>query len=202
MFGVTAGCDYSVARPADRELLLGVNDATRFPKFASFIADKWSRGTEVADIAGGRGNLTFYLRQLGYASTIIDVRETHLPGRLRRALRKESRKTGRNVALQKVVGCVEQVDLQGFDLLAGLHPDQATEHVIRRAMALEKDFAVVPCCVFPIDGVKRSKDAWFEYLRNLCPGTQAANLPCEGDSLVFYRLSEHLAKGKVHDEST
>jgi hypothetical protein len=52
----------------------------------------------------------------------------------------------------------EKYDEEGVDLAArldacsmvvGMHPDQVTEAVIDYALANDKSFAVVPCCVFP-----------------------------------------------------
>ncbi|GAB4823002.1 hypothetical protein N2152v2_010048 [Parachlorella kessleri] len=37
---------------------------------------------------------------------------------------------------------------QGYSLLVGLHPDQATEPILDLALQTRRPFAVVPCCVF------------------------------------------------------
>jgi hypothetical protein len=34
-------------------------------------------------------------------------------------------------------------------LIVGLHPDQATERIVRFGLNYQKNFAVLPCCVFP-----------------------------------------------------
>jgi hypothetical protein len=38
--------------------------------------------------------------------------------------------------------------LNGASVIVGMHPDQATEHIVSCALALGKPWAVVPCCVF------------------------------------------------------
>ena len=38
--------------------------------------------------------------------------------------------------------------LNGASIIVGMHPDQATEHIVSCALALGKPWAVVPCCVF------------------------------------------------------
>lgn len=38
---------------------------------------------------------------------------------------------------------------QKIGLLVGLHPDQATERIVRFGLKYSKNFAVLPCCVFP-----------------------------------------------------
>ncbi|KAG0223217.1 hypothetical protein BGW41_005682 [Actinomortierella wolfii] len=40
-------------------------------------------------------------------------------------------------------------------ILVGLHPDQATEPIVRMALRLRKPFAVIPCCVFSRDNPHR-----------------------------------------------
>ena len=166
---------------------MGVNDSRRFPAFASFIHQTYPAANRIADVAGGNGRLSFYLRELGFEATVIDSRDTNLPNRMRRMLRKESIRKGKLASIPKIINKVEDEDLSEFDLLVALHPDEATEHVIRMAIALNKDFAVIPCCVFPIDGIKRSHDDWRDYLTTIAPLTQTAYLPIEGDDVVLYR---------------
>jgi len=38
--------------------------------------------------------------------------------------------------------------LRGFSICVGMHPDQATEPLVDLALALNRPFACVPCCVF------------------------------------------------------
>lgn len=40
-------------------------------------------------------------------------------------------------------------------ILIGLHPDQATEPIVRAALKAEKPFAIIPCCVFGRDNPHR-----------------------------------------------
>ena len=168
---------------------MGVHDKRRFRAFAEFIRTTYPQIGKVADVAGGHGNLSFFLRELGYDATIIDSREIHLPRWMKRILRKESVKQGRLVEIPRAVGNVEDLDLQAFDLLVGLHPDEATEYILRTAIKYDKDFAIVPCCVFPIDRVKRSKEKWFEYLISFSKDIVTAALPIKGDNIVLYRCS-------------
>ena len=168
---------------------MGVNDRRRFQAFADFIHQTYPHVHKIADVAGGRGGVSFHLYQLGYAATIIDKRDAHLPGQMQRKLRKQSVEQGRLVEIPRVVERVQQVDLRSFDLIVALHPDEATEHVIRAAIEHGKDFAVVPCCVFPMDGVKRNKEEWKEYLISLSPDIMTTSLPIQGDNVVLYRSS-------------
>ena len=42
----------------------------------------------------------------------------------------------------------EHERLASASLLAGMHPDQATEPIVDAALRLKLPFAIVPCCVF------------------------------------------------------
>ncbi|MFC1679271.1 hypothetical protein ACFL2T_03570 [Elusimicrobiota bacterium] len=143
--------------------------------------------TNIADVAGGRGRLSHHLRKLGFDSTIVDIRDAAHPGWLHRTLRKKSRRSGRLIQIPRVVAKVQDMDLSRFDLIVGLHPDEATEHIVSAAIKHDKDFAIVPCCVFPLDGVRRSKEDWREYLASLSPETEIATLPFNGSNVVLYR---------------
>jgi|ETNmetMinimDraft_23_1059889.scaffolds.fasta_scaffold03299_3 hypothetical protein len=169
---------------------MGVNDTRRFPAFANFIHETYPHAKTVADVGGGHGNLSYYLRELGHDATIIDTHEAHLPRKLQRALRKQSVKQGRLIEIPRVVGKVQDVDLRPFDIIVGLHPDDATEHAVREAIKLGKDFAIVPCCVFPIDGVKRTQENWRDYLASLSTDICSAMLPIDGANIVLYRCMQ------------
>lgn len=168
---------------------MGVHDRRRFRAFAEFIHTTYPNIGKVADVGGGRGDVSFFLHELGHDATIIDSRAARLPRWIKRSLRRESVKQGRLVELPRVVGKVQDTDLQAFDLIVGLHPDEATEHIVRTAIKYNKEFAVVPCCVFPIDGVKRSKENWRDYLISLSKDIVTTTLPIRGENLVLYRCN-------------
>jgi hypothetical protein len=57
---------------------------------------------------------------------------------------------------------------------------------VRAAVAQGVDFAVVPCCVFPLDGIKRSAQEWVAHLAALAPGARMSALPIEGANAVLW----------------
>jgi hypothetical protein len=69
--------------------------------------------------------------------------------------------------------------------------DEATEPALRQALDDGMDFAIVPCCVFPMDGVKRSQDEWPLYLASLAPGIETTALPIVGGNTVLWRRRGH-----------
>ncbi|WP_369298291.1 hypothetical protein [uncultured Neglectibacter sp.] len=100
----------------------------RFEVVAQFIYDRFGRDiTYIADVAGGQGMLSKLLtKRYNYRSEVIDPRGYVLKG-------VENRE------------CEYTPDMAGYyDLVVGLHPDQATRPVVESAFTTP--VLVVPCC--------------------------------------------------------
>ena len=164
-----------------------MGDPRRFEAFARFIHRTFPAAGTVADVAGGHGELSFWLAELGLRPVIVDPRPATLPRWIPRTLRKRAVRDGRPAGIERVIQRVEDADLGRFDLLVALHPDAATEPVVRKAVAQGVDFAIVPCCVFPLDGRPRSREAWLTDLMTLAPGARVSALPIGGANAVLWR---------------
>lgn len=80
-------------------------------------------------------------------------------------------------------------------ILCGMHPDQATDHIIDIGLALNIPWAVVPCCVFPnlfrmrktydVKSV-RSYEDFCDFIRCKHRGITEADLPFRGRNKVLY----------------
>jgi hypothetical protein len=98
-------------------------DPARFEVVARFVADRFPDARYVADVAGGQGMLTRILRKrFGFEAEVIDPRgwaraEVYTPA---------------------------MADY--YDLVVGLHPDQALRSVVESAGRVA--VLVVPCCNF------------------------------------------------------
>ena len=61
-------------------------------------------------------------------------------------------------------------DISGYDLILGLEPCDATEHIIRQCLKYDKPFDVL-LCASPHDGLNGQKfktyHDWFEHLNNI-----------------------------------
>jgi hypothetical protein len=167
-----------------------MGDKRRFWAFADFVRRTFPEATTVADVAGGRGILAFRLYELGMQPVIIDPRDATFPRWIHRTLRKRAIRTGKRITIGRVQKRVQDVDLGAFDLVVALHPDEATEPALRAALSSGVDFAIVPCCVFPLDGIKRSRQAWVSYLASLAPGIQTTKLAISGANVVLWRKGE------------
>jgi hypothetical protein len=166
--------------------LLHMGDKRRFHAFADFICQTFPASKTIADVAGGRGELAFRLFEYGKQPAIIDPRSTTFPRWIHQSLRKQTLCTGKRQCIERRQARVEDVDLQVFDLIVALHPDEATEPVIRTAIASGIAFAVVPCCVFPLDRISRTQEEWICYLEHLAPGIQRGILSIAGANSVLW----------------
>ena len=97
------------------------------------------------------------------------------------------------------VPCVEEAwrVLHECSIVVGLHPDSATESIVDFALAMNKPFAVVPCCVCAVDFPNRrlpgddptSYDAFVSYLVSKAPDRIGTlTLPFEGRNVCVFSL--------------
>ena len=105
-------------------------DPARFRAVADYIAARYGRRVRhVADVAGGQGMLARILRKkYNYAAEVVDPRGRTLVGVPHRAC------------------AFAPADADYYDLIVGLHPDQATRAIA--AAALRRPTLLVPCCNF------------------------------------------------------
>src|SRR5438309_1265876 len=103
-------------------------DPERFDVVASFVADRYGRTVRhIADVAGGQGMLARVLtKKHGYRVEVVDPRGWTLRG----------------VASQTETFAPD--DASFYDLIIGLHPDEATRAVVHAAIV--RPVVVVPCC--------------------------------------------------------
>lgn len=104
-------------------------DPARFEVVARFIADRFRGARYVADVAGGQGMLTRILRKrFGFEAEVVDPRGWALKG----------------VPARAELYAPAMADY--YDLVVGLHPDQALRSVVESAATVA--VLVVPCCNF------------------------------------------------------
>ena len=208
--------------------------------------ERLCRGSGVLDVAGGKGELSMALRAHGIPSVILDPHpRLPADWNIEKACTDtESQATmppihviahslggdGRNLLDPKVqstcttststnaatLSSEERHWVESCSILSGMHPDQATEPILGLAAHLEKDFAILPCCVMPSLFPKRryqnqpvrSYRVFCHYLQNLqfCLAadggaensttkkknkTQVDYLPFIGRNMILYSASYH-----------
>jgi hypothetical protein len=105
-------------------------DPVRFPVVAEFISEHFPRKVRlVADVAGGQGMLARLLRKrLNLEAEVIDPRGHRM----------------KNVPGHEAPFFAETASY--YDLVVGLHPDQATQAIVKSALVTRT--LIVPCCNF------------------------------------------------------
>ncbi len=135
-----------------------MGDPRRFDLFARFVANliEPSRraNMRVADVATGRGSLSWALREHGFQQITPFEPVPRRGGQVRRL----------GIRVQDF----EPSFARDFDLVIGMHPDAATDCILS-GCALHGALAVVcPCCVRPnawsYRGNQRSRREWEKHL--------------------------------------
>jgi len=105
-------------------------DPARFDVLARFIADRYGSSVKhIADVAGGQGMLTRVLRKKhNYDAEVVDPRGWTLRG----------------VGSRETTFSADEASY--YDLIVGLHPDEATRPVVEAATV--RPVVLVPCCNF------------------------------------------------------
>ena len=105
-------------------------DPDRFELLAGFINERFGRDIQyIADVAGGRGMLSRVLnKRYNYESEVVDPRGYTLKG----------------VGSQQKE--FDSSDADFYDLIVGLHPDEATRCVAESALV--RPAIMIPCCNF------------------------------------------------------
>jgi hypothetical protein len=113
-----------------------MGDSRRFNLLAGVIQRTFplNKYQKIADVAGGKGYLQLALREKGYVVTTFDKR-------------KKCRNQKNKFEYQ--YRYFDERIRDHFDLLVGMHPDEATDLIIVEAYKRKIPFVVCPCCVKP-----------------------------------------------------
>lgn len=119
----------------------------RFPVLAEFIEEHYGNTVKhIADVGGGQGMLAKLLNKKNYRAEVIDPRGYTLKGLL---ARKEN---------------YDPDSASYYDLIVGLHPDEALKEVVRSALV--RPVIVIPCCNFWDENRKLGRDALLQEIEN------------------------------------
>lgn len=133
-----------------------MGDSRRFDLFAKMIRKQFPTKLYplVADVAGGKGYLQHALREHGYEVTTFDKQN-------------KTRKAGKMKYKRRYFN--DKIE-DKFNLIVGMHPDEATDVIIVEAAKREIPFLVCPCCVKPnvvLYWGKHSYKNWCAHLEKL-----------------------------------
>ena len=129
----------------------GAHELKRMGKFRFQLLHQWLvenfEACRVADIGGGKGLLTYLLRQSRWDATVIDPASQALPDKYKDCA------TGRRVRIAptervpRIDKEFESAMAQDFDLLVGMHAHGCNVKIIEGAAAFGRGFVLIPCCI-------------------------------------------------------
>jgi hypothetical protein len=133
-----------------------MGDVRRFDVFARFIAshipERKRKDLRVADVAAGKGMLSWALRENGFRNVTPFEPFPRKGGQVRR------------------LG-IQARNFEGgdFDLIVGMHPDEATDVILDEASKTGARVFVVPCCAkvtrWTYWGARSGLRDWVEHLK-------------------------------------
>jgi len=214
-FAGSEDCPLRRIEPRRRKWVGKVTCTQRATRFASWILahfdEKTLQQTGIIDVAGGQGKLSFELQvNNSIPCTVIDPREiifsekqkTHFQYRLDHPSEfpngpMEWPKQKQILFKDDFFEENEHLELwNSASLVVGMHPDEAAERIIVFALKDQKNFAVLPCCVFPKSFPhRRTKDGlpvkyyedFCEYLQTLDPTIEKTTLNIPGRNIILWK---------------
>lgn len=108
-----------------------MGDPRRFDLFAKLISTRVDRGSRIIDVAGGKGYMRRALFDYKVQNTTTwDKTKSKIPG-------------------NHIYRYFKWDETPKYDIAVGMHPDEATDHIILYAGLHRVRAFVCPCCVKP-----------------------------------------------------
>jgi len=157
-----------------------MGDSRRFKVVAEFMARNIrDRNCRIADVAAGKGRLSAALQRLGF--TNIDSWEP------------QRRKNVHHSFIRKLFTLY---DAEEYDVIVGLHPDEATEEIICGSAKFGKKMFLIPCCAMPVVTARYAPSnnwsRWCDHLLKICHRrgleTKRTVLPFRGKNIMIWSV--------------
>ena len=118
----------------------------RFQLFHRWLVERFEP-CRVADIAGGKGLLTYLLQKSGWEAVVIDPVSQLLPGKYKDIVTGKRVRIAPTERVQRIDGAFEVDMARHFDMLVGMHAHGCNVKVIDAAAEFGCGFVLFPCCV-------------------------------------------------------
>jgi hypothetical protein len=156
---------------AGEEAARGRRSGAGLPKLKRFrfqLLARWIQETfppcSVADVGGGKGLLTYLLRNAGYDAVVIDPLEQPLPGRYKDIDSGQRVRIPAGTGVPRIAAPYRAELGERFDLLVALHAHGTNLALLDTAARAGSSCVVMPCCVIEEPAVPPRDQNWFMWL--------------------------------------
>lgn len=156
-----------------------MGDERRGPVFALFIKKNF-KADNILVVADGKGQVSRSLANKGFDCTVIEAKP-----------RFEGRDHKHIVYKRGVFdGDLYNSGAKAYDVIVGMHPDEATGEILRYAGRAKIPFAIVPCCIKGRDSAGiNNYTGWLKRLKSIVISTHyvfEAQLKMNGKNICLY----------------
>lgn len=143
-------------------------ELVRMKKFRFQLLSQWLiehfEPCRAADVGGGKGLLTYLLRQNGWDAVVIDPFDQPLPGKYKDIAKNKRIKIPPTEMVPRISKEFEPEMARDYDLLLGMHAHGCNVKIIEASAKYDRNFVLLPCCIidepiYPEPGVH-----WLECL--------------------------------------
>jgi len=163
----------------------------RFQLLCEWIVEYFSP-CKVADIGGGKGLLTYLLKESGFESMVIDPFDQALPLKYK-DLQGIKHKIPKEEIVRRVQKDFETDMARYYDLLIGLHAHGSNMKIIEASAKYNTNFILLSCCVIDEPIEKKPDIDWFVslegYARKLGHKTKRFELNFGGQNVGFSAMN-------------
>ncbi|HSX24634.1 MAG TPA: hypothetical protein VLG69_01575 [Candidatus Andersenbacteria bacterium] len=143
----------------------------------------------VADVGGGKGLLTYLLRQSGYDAIVIDPYDQPLPKVYKDLSGKRHKIKSEETVPRISKGFVKEM-AKDFNLIVGLHTHGSNMNIIDITAEYHKDFVLLPCCVIDEPIIPQADINWLdsleEYAKQIGHQVKRFELNFKGQNIGLY----------------
>ncbi|TDJ40425.1 MAG: methyltransferase domain-containing protein [Gammaproteobacteria bacterium] len=136
----------------------------RFQLLSDFIATTFDTSMRVLDVGGGKGLLTYLLRQQGYAACVVEPEFQILPGKYKDLRTNRRVKIPKDETVPRISANFAVQHAKDFDLLIGLHAHGSNLKMLEAAARYGKPCVLMPCCVIGEPTTPTPGESWFKWL--------------------------------------
>jgi hypothetical protein len=140
----------------------------RFQLFADWITEHF-KPCRVADIGGGKGLLSYFLRKNGFDPVVIDPVYQELPEKIRDVHTREIYRFKSENKIKHICAPFDKDLIEcnlaaSFDLFIALHAHGCNLNILLLCKKFSKQFAILPCCVIDEPEVPPQGMHWIKWL--------------------------------------